>query len=589
MATGGEDEYLAQRVLRLTDISKEPMDVLMPISGYEKMPLVSLEEAVEPLVSILPTVKSYARAAKKKCKKPADNLTQDESASIMLYSMGWEPLNECLYCALNATLRSKNRSNLKPWFLFLRLFLGALFRLPPIPHLTVFRGVKLDISKQFEEDETFIWWGFSSCTTSIKVLQSEQFLGMEGTRTMFTIHCNSARDIRKHSYFPSEDEVLLLAGTEFQVKGILNQGHGLRTIQLQEVHSDEPMLIPVPSTNDSVDLSAEKLKSLKVKDDVTESKIISKQSASIPKPKVDASVSKVNKWKQNAITVAAGNGGGQLLNQLYSPLGIFIDKTKNIFIADQWNHRIVEWKCNAKEGQIIAGENGKGNRMNQLNFPTDVSVDQQNHSIIIADCGNRRVIQWLYQKQQILIDDIHCYGLAMDKHGFLYVSDYQKNEVRRWKMGEYHNEGIVVAGGNGKGYKLNQLNSPGFIFVDEDQSVYVSDMSNHRVMKWRKDAKEGRVVAGGNGEGANINQLYCPQGVIADDLGQIYVTDSGNARVMRWCEGKEEGETVVGENGKGNQSNQMNNPRGLSFDDEENLYIVDGYNHRIQKYEKLSN
>ncbi|CAF1121875.1 unnamed protein product [Adineta steineri] len=289
MATGGEDEYLAQRVLRLTDISKEPMDVLMPISGYEKMPLVSLEEAVEPLVSILPTVKSYARAAKKKCKKPADNLTQDESASIMLYSMGWEPLNECLYCALNATLRSKNRSNLKPWFLFLRLFLGALFRLPPIPHLTVFRGVKLDISKQFEEDETFIWWGFSSCTTSIKVLQSEQFLGMEGTRTMFTIHCNSARDIRKHSYFPSEDEVLLLAGTEFQVKGILNQGHGLRTIQLQEVHSDEPMLIPVPSTNDSVDLSAEKLKSLKVKDDVTESKIISKQSASIPKPKVDAS------------------------------------------------------------------------------------------------------------------------------------------------------------------------------------------------------------------------------------------------------------------------------------------------------------
>ncbi|CAF1104130.1 unnamed protein product [Adineta steineri] len=301
MATSGEDDYLAQRVLRLTDISKEPMDVLMPISGYEKMPIVSLEEAVEPLVSILPTVKSYARAAKKKCKKPADNLTQDESASIMLYSMGWEPLNECLYCALNATLRSKNRSNLKPWFLFLRLFLGALFRLPPIPHLTVFRGVKLDLSKQFEEDETFIWWGFSSCTTSIKVLQSEQFLGKEGTRTMFTIHCNSARDIRKHSYFPSEDEVLLLAGTEFQVKGILDQGHGLRTIQLQEVQSDEPMLIPVPSKNDSVDLSAGKLKDLKVKDDVTESKITSKQavtstSASSSKPKDGASGKITSQW-----------------------------------------------------------------------------------------------------------------------------------------------------------------------------------------------------------------------------------------------------------------------------------------------------
>ncbi|CAF4472792.1 unnamed protein product, partial [Adineta steineri] len=45
----------------------------------------------------------------------------------------------------------------------------------------------------------------------------------------------------------------------------------------------------------------------------------------------------------------------------------------------------------------------------------------------------------------------------MDKHGFLYVSDQEKNEVRRWKMGEYNNEGIVVAGGNEKGTQLNQL------------------------------------------------------------------------------------------------------------------------------------
>ncbi|CAF1434136.1 unnamed protein product [Adineta steineri] len=665
MATGSEDEYFAQRLLRLTDIPKEPMDFLMPISGYEEMPIVSLEEALEPLVHILPRVKSYARTAKNKCKQPADNLTQDESASIMLYSMGWEPSDKCLYCALNATLRSKNRTNLKPWFLFLRLFLGALFRLPPIPHLTVFRGVKLDLSKQFEEDETFIWWGFSSCTTSIKVLQSEQFLGMEGTRTMFTIHCNSARDIRKHSYFPSEDEVLLLAATEFQVKGILNQGHGLRIIQLQEVHSDEPMLIPVSCTSGSADLSAGKLKNLKVEDDVTESETISKQavtttaasspkvtddvteskiiskqtatttaasspkvednaneskiisqqattttaasspkvtddvneskiiskqvatttSVSSPEPKVGASEPKFNTWKQNGITVAGGNGQGKGLDQLNSPFGIYIDKKKNIFIADCGNHRIVKWNCNAKKGQIIAGGNGVGYRIDQLNLPTDVIIDQRNHSVIIADHDDRRVIRWLNQKQQILIRNINCYGLVMGKHGFLYVSDDEKNEVRRWKMGEYNNEGIVVAGGNGRGDQLNQLNTPTFIFVDEDQSLYVSDKNNHRVMKWRKDAKEGVIVAGGNGKGANLNQLSHPQGVLVDDLDQIYVADVANDRIMRWCEGKEEGEIVVGGNGEGNESNQLNGPMGLSFDDERNLYVVDWGNHRIQKFE----
>ncbi|CAF0893233.1 unnamed protein product [Adineta steineri] len=291
---------------------------------------------------------------------------------------------------------------------------------------------------------------------------------------------------------------------------------------------------------------------------------------------------KLNKWRQNAITVAAGNGKGPKLNQIYCPFGIFIEKKKNIFIADYNNHRIVEWEYNAKEGQIIAGGNKQGNRMDQLNKPTDVTVDQQNRSIIIADYGNRRVIQWLNENQQILINSINCYGLAMDKHGFLYVSDYKKNEVRRWKMGEYNNEGIVVAGGNGKG---NQLNSPGFIFVDEDQSVYVSDRQNHRVMKWRKDAKEGRIVAGGNGEGGNLNQLSNPQGVIVDDSGQIYVADFGNHRVMRWCEGKEEGEIVVGGNGEGNQLNQLNYPTGLSFDDKGSLYVADLSNHRIEKFE----
>ncbi|CAF4295072.1 unnamed protein product, partial [Adineta steineri] len=248
------------------------------------------------------------------------------------------------------------------------------------------------------------------------------------------------------------------------------------------------------------------------------------------------------------------------------------------------NDRIVEWKWDAKKGQTVAGGNREGSRINQLNSPTDMLVSPQNHSIIIADRGNRRVIRWFNHSQQILIENIDCYGLAMDKKGFLYVSDHGKNDVRRWKMGEY-NEGDIVAGGNGNGNQLNQLNCPTFIFVDEDQSVYVSDYNNHRVMKWRKDAKEGTIVAGANGEGGNLNQLYHPQGIIVDDGGQIYVADSGNHRAMRWCEGKEEGETIVGGNGPGNQSNQLNGTNGLTFDDEGNLYIADSWNSRIAKFE----
>ncbi|CAF4129412.1 unnamed protein product, partial [Adineta steineri] len=294
---------------------------------------------------------------------------------------------------------------------------------------------------------------------------------------------------------------------------------------------------------------------------------------------------KFNKWKQDGITVAGGNGRGKQLNRLDCPLQIFIDKKKNIFIADTYNDRIVEWEQDANEGQIIAGGNGRGNRMDQLNAPADVIVDQQTHSIIIADYRNRRLIEWLNQNQQVLINNIDCYHLALDKHGFLYVSDVEKHEVRQWKMGEYNNDGIIVAGGNGQGDQLNQLDHSAFIFVDDDQSVYVSDLINHRVMKWRNGAKEGRIVSGGNGPGVNLNQLYHPHGVIVDDVGHIYVADFMNDRVMRWSEGKEEGEIVIGGNGQGNQPNQFDHPSGLSFDDEGNLYVADYWNHRIQKFE----
>ncbi|CAF1427915.1 unnamed protein product [Rotaria sordida] len=242
MATAGDDN-LAQRIRRVTDVAQEPHQYLLPICGYEKLPLVPLEIAIEELVNFLPNIQSFAYVAKQRCEEPADGLTQDESAAIMLYSMGWEPLDDCLYFVLNSTLRSPDRRKLNPWLLYLRLFLNGLFRLPSISR-TIYRGVKLNLSKSYIMGKTVVWWGFSSCTTSLNVLQSEQFLGKKGTRTMFHIECESGKDIRNHSFFPSEDEILLLAATQFKVIGCLDQGD-LHIIQLKETQPPHPLLQPV--------------------------------------------------------------------------------------------------------------------------------------------------------------------------------------------------------------------------------------------------------------------------------------------------------------------------------------------------------
>jgi sugar lactone lactonase YvrE len=265
---------------------------------------------------------------------------------------------------------------------------------------------------------------------------------------------------------------------------------------------------------------------------------------------------------------------------------MYIDDDQTIYVADTCNHRIVEWKRNAINGQIVAGGNGQGNRNDQLNLPSKVIIDKQNDCFIICDLGNGRVVRWPRRNGgsgEILISNIDCRNLIMDNDGYLYVSDAQKNEVRRWKMGE--TEGTIVAGGNGQGNRPDQLNHPYYIFIDEDDSVYVSDGDNHRVMKWMKGAKEGIVVAGSQSQGNGLRQLSDPRGIIVDQLGSVYVAEWGNNRVMRWLKGAEEGTIVVSGNGAGEQPNQFYLPGDLSFDRQNNLYVVEWGNHRVQKFD----
>ena len=254
-------------------------------------------------------------------------------------------------------------------------------------------------------------------------------------------------------------------------------------------------------------------------------------------------------------------------------------------IADTYNHRIVEWNNHSNKSLIVADAKGYGDRNDQLSYPTNVIIDQQTDSLIICDWQNRRVVKWPRRNGQtgeVLISNIDCHDVNMDKNGYVYVSGWERHEIRRWKIGE--NIGALIAGGNGRGDRLDQLNNPRNIFIDEDHSVYVSDKENHRVMKWVKGAK-GIVVAGGQGEGHGLNQLSYSYGIIVDQLGSVYVADYGNTRVMRWLKGTKEGTIVVGGNGEGQQPNQLNFPTDLSFDRANNLYVLGHGNHRVQRFE----
>ncbi|CAF1009917.1 unnamed protein product [Rotaria magnacalcarata] len=292
-------------------------------------------------------------------------------------------------------------------------------------------------------------------------------------------------------------------------------------------------------------------------------------------------------WTQNGVTIAGGNRQGGATNQLNWPEGLFVDDNQTVVVADVWNNRVIQWKNgDTTNGQVVAGGDGQGNGLNQLKWPTDVLIDKETDSLIICDRVNQRVVRWSRRsgttQGEILIDNINNFGLAMDEKRNLYVSDTEKHEVRRYKLGEKNS--TLVAGGNGKGGGLNQLSYPTYLFVDRDHSVYVSDNWNDRVMKWNNGAKEGIVVAGGQGAGSALTQFDSPLGVFVDTLGTLYVVDSRNNRVMRWAQGATQGTVIAGGNGKEAGANQLNYPYDLSFDRHGNLYVADSRNNRVQRF-----
>lgn len=218
--------------------------MLAPLEGFEEIPLVSLEEAIRSLNTLVPQM-DYMLWTLEQNPLPSDhNLSHDEVVSIQLYTLEWTPKEKSFYFLVNTTLRSENREQLQPWLPYLRLLMNALSKLPSNPHQIAYRGIPLDVSKEYFVDKEFVWWSFISCTSSLQVLKN--YIGRTGKRTIFNIVCYSSKDISQYSFYEQEKEMLFYPARQFRVKSCLNAGNQLHIIDLEELHPKTP-LFPIPS------------------------------------------------------------------------------------------------------------------------------------------------------------------------------------------------------------------------------------------------------------------------------------------------------------------------------------------------------
>jgi hypothetical protein len=122
--------------------------------------------------------------------------------------------------------------------------------------------------------------------------------------------------------------------------------------------------------------------------------------------------------------------------------------------------------------------------------------------------------------------------------------------------------------------------------MTEDNELYITDHTNHRVVKYLPNATSGVLVAGGNNGNGNtaLNQLHGPVGIFVDNKKNIYVSEYSNNRVTRWKNNATTGELVVGGTGGGHLLNQTTNPRGVFLNNKEIYVTTSNYANRVMKF-----
>lgn len=180
----------------------------------------------------------------------APALTHEDIATMYMYTMDSD-----FYKALNRELSlsygdEDATHNCAEHFLpYTKLMVAALGKLPLV-QAKLWRGIpdksckecmgKNQAGDDVKVDDVVTWTSFTSCSTSPKELQSENFLGdVSGgqavARTVFQIFAVSGVSINAYSAFPTEGEVIILPGSKFRVEKFTDGKKGVVEVRMRQI------------------------------------------------------------------------------------------------------------------------------------------------------------------------------------------------------------------------------------------------------------------------------------------------------------------------------------------------------------------
>ena len=159
--------------VHLNDVGISTTNPLHLIDGYEKEPVVSLEESLEPFDGKIKNLATQIKHAKASCpQKNRHGLTHDEAAAIYLYSMQGDP--NSVHEHLERAWKTNDRPKMKPWFRYLKLLRSGLDKLPDAKG-EVWTGTEYDptLAHTLQSNSSPFYTCMGSCSTSVNELKRD--------------------------------------------------------------------------------------------------------------------------------------------------------------------------------------------------------------------------------------------------------------------------------------------------------------------------------------------------------------------------------------------------------------------------------
>jgi DNA-binding beta-propeller fold protein YncE len=333
------------------------------------------------------------------------------------------------------------------------------------------------------------------------------------------------------------------------------------------------------------------------------------------------------------------------------PRGVFVDGSGKLYVSDEGNNRITIYnnaatKANGAPADNVLGQANFTSALNpnpptasSLNYAEFMVVDNVNKHIWIADEFNNRILrleivplaatgvlgQTNFTTAPSAVSPTASVlntpkGIAIDPTtGKLFVADYENRRVLRWSSADKMINGSAAEAVLGQpdfvtataGTSSTKMSRPYGIFVDAGGRLWVSDLSNNRVLRFdnastiasgssanrvlgQADFATGTVNTGG----ISASTMSAPIGVFVDGGGRLWVAERDNKRVLRFdnAAAKANGDPadgVLGEpnfttNTGGLSASLMTRAYGVQMDAGGRLWVADRDNNRVLRFDNAA-